>query len=147
MKLLRADWNTMWRRLLSIALVGLLIAGCGASDEQLRLAFLQENPMASATLPFGEQVGRSDVEGEFDPFLGSPSTPQILMRWELDDDEQIEEAVGLLVAQAEEAGFDLEQRRAIVLGYEGFDTDRTRLTIASGLSTDTRPARVSLQLQ
>lgn len=117
------------------------------SDEQLRLAFLQENPMASASLPFGELAGRADVEGEFDPFLGSPSTSQILIRWELDDDEQIEEAVGLLVSQAEEAGFDIEQRTAIVLGYEGFDSDRTRLTISSGLATDTRPARVSLSLK
>ena len=136
----------MWRRLLSIALVGLLIAGCGASDEQLRLAFLQENPMASATLPFGEVPERTDIEGEFDPFLGSPSISQVIMSWEVDEG-QIEEAVGLLVSQAEESGFDLELRSTIILNYEGFDADRTRLTITSGLSTDTLPAFVSLTLQ
>ena len=48
---------------------------------------------------------RTDIEGEFDPLIGSPSISPVPMSWELDDDDQIEEAVGLLVSQAEEAGF------------------------------------------
>ena len=134
-----------------LGIMMLLVSACGASDEELRLAFLLENPMASASLPFAEPVSRVEREGDFDPPLGSASGSLVSTNWELEEEDQLEEALELLVEQAEIAGFvvelTFEGAGSGTVGYDGVSDDGIRVAISGGTPTDLFPARVSVSLR
>ena len=136
--------------LLVLSLLVLLSSACGASAEEQRLAFLLENPMASASLPFGELFARAENEGDFDPIIGNASGSSVSTTWEIEED-QVLDALQILIDQAEVAGFEVELTTdgtaSGLWGYDGVSTDLTRISIDGSGPTDLFPARVSVSLR
>ena len=132
-----------------LSLLILLSSACGATAEEQRLAFLLENPMASASLPFGEQGDRVEFEGDFDPIIGSAAGSVVSLGWEIEED-QVLEALEILIEQAEDAGFEVQLTTDGTAsggwGYTGVSGDRARLNISGLGPTDLFPARVSVSL-
>lgn len=142
---------------LLLAVVVVVVTACGASDEERWLAHLLENPMASVTLPFAEPVARVEFKGDFDPWIGIAERALVMTRWEFEDEDQLLEALDILVEQAEDAGFELEARH----DHQSFGgswtyvgtSDSVSLRISgsvppiTSISPNPRPAQVSVSLQ
>ena len=84
----------------------LLVAGC--SFEPSRFDILQENSMANPTLSFAEPVGRSETEGDGNPWLGNATFTQITTRFDDLPADTIDQGLDELLIQAADAGFELE---------------------------------------
>ena len=115
-----------------VIMFALLVAGC--SLEPSRFDILQENPMSNPTLSFAEPMGRSGTEGDSDPFLGNATFTQLTTRFEGLPADLIDQGLDELIAQAVDAGFELEGQEFSGGGirselWQGFDSEGFHLRI------------------
>ena len=125
------------KRFSTVLAFGLLVVGCGGNDIE---AFeeLQSNPMASPTLSFASP---SSVSGQAAPTGGIGGLSRISTSFDIDD-AQTEQAVAEFLAQAEAAGFELEQLELLSgepgLVYVSVDGTSPSLSFGAGERTDGR---------
>ena len=130
------------KRLSTVLAFGFLAVGCGGNDIE---AFeeLQTNPMASPTLSFASP---SSVSGQAAPLGGIGGLSLISTSFDIDE-SQMELAVREFLAQAEAAGFELEDiSDDSALVYVSIAGTSPSLSFGAGERTDGRVvASVSLQ--
>jgi hypothetical protein len=85
---------------LALAAVCVVLAGCGGGSAELDL--LLSDPMAHPVLGFGEEVSRVESRGSGEFIQSSPA--KVITEYSVSADRE-EEAVAILRAQAEEAGW------------------------------------------
>ena len=116
----------------STALLVVLMAVVGACGGGQSLGTLTDNAMASPELSFVEPVEVVEVEGESLP-AGALSTPARFTTFFEFGEDQRDLAVEELLAQASEAGFELENQLPEsdwpLAKYKAIDVDGVVLTI------------------